>query len=311
MIIMRFEKGKSLKGLTTLGIGGKADFFIEIKTEEDLRSALVETAGKRMAWHIIGSGSNIVASDTGCKGAVVKIGINNFKKTGDKIYVGAGNNLLLFIKKVNKLGFGGMEKMAGIPGTVAGAIYGNAGAYGQEIKDSVSRVKIFDSEEFKWIKKGDCEFGYRTSVFKEKKDWIIVGAEFHLATGSPSVLNKISKDIIKLREKKYKPGLLCPGSFFKNIIIKDLKPIVRKKLLSKIDNSKIMYGKAPAGYLLEEVGAKGMSCGGIRVAKHHGNLIYNAGGGREKDIKNLARILKNLVRRRFGVKLEEEVQYLT
>ncbi len=304
---MRFEKGKFLKRLTTLGIGGKAADFIEVKNEMEMEKLFREN---RKRWRVIGSGSNIVASDFGFHGLVIKIGIKAFGVRGKTVYAGAGSNLLDFIKKINKLGLCGMEKMAGIPGTVAGAIYGNAGAYGQEIKDSVSRIKIFDGKQFKWIKKGDCEFGYRTSVFKKKKDWIIVGVEFHLATRSPSVLNKISKDIIELREKKYKPGLLCPGSFFKNIIVKDLKPIVREKLLSKIDNSKIMYGKVPAGYLLEEVGAKGMRSGGMRVAKHHGNLIYNAGGGKARDIIKLARILKDRVSKKFGVRLEEEVQYL-
>src|SRR3990167_5004574 len=310
MIIMRFEKGKSLKSLTSLGIGGIASFFAEIKKEKELKKIFQEAGGKR---YVIGAGSNLVAPDSGFSGFIIKIGIKAFEIRGNTIYSGAGNNLLDFIRKINKLGLEGMEKMAGIPGTVAGAIYGNAGAYGQEIRENIKRVRIYDvgSGKFRAIKKSECEFGYRTSIFKKRKDWIIVGAEFLFKKGNPAELSKISKDIIKLREKKYKPGLLCPGSFFKNIILNDLKPIVRKKLLSKIDNSKIMYGKAPAGYLLEEVGAKGMSCGGIRVAKHHGNLIYNAGGGREKDIKNLARILKNLVRRRFGVKLEEEVQYLT
>src|SRR3989338_9262782 len=186
MIIMRFEKVKSLKSLTTLGIGGKAADFVEVKNEREMEKLFREN---KRRWRVIGSGSNIVAPDPGFQGLVIKIGIKAFGVKGKTVYAGAGSNLLDFIKKINRHGFRGMEKMAGIPGTVAGAIYGNAGAYGQEIKDSVSRVKIFDSEEFKWIKKGDCEFGYRTSVFKEKKDWIIVGAEFHLATGSPSVKN--------------------------------------------------------------------------------------------------------------------------
>ena len=122
--------------------------------------------------------------------------------------------------------------------------------------------------------------------------------------------SKRGKTGLSSARKKYKPGLLCPGSFFKNIILKNLKPSVRKKLTERIDNSKIIYGKVPSGYLLEEVGAKGMSVGGIRVAKHHGNLIYNSGGGKERDVKKLAGILKGLVSKKFGVRLEEEVQYL-
>ena len=307
---MRFEKEKPLSKLTTLGIGGKASFFVEVKKEEDLKVALREASDKKMDWYVLGSGSNIVASDKGFEGLIIKIGIKDFKKNGRRVYVGAGNNLLDFIKKINGLGLAGMEKMAGIPGTIAGAIYGNAGAYGTEIRENITRVKIFDGEKFRWIKNSECRFGYRTSGFKKNKDWIIVGAEFSFGKGKPAELLKISRDTIKLREKKYKPGLLCPGSFFKNIILKNLKPEAKKELLAKIDNSKIMFGKLPSGYLLEEVGAKGMSSGKIKVAEHHGNLFYNAGGGTAHDIKKLAVMMKDRVLKKFGINLEEEVQYL-
>src|SRR3989344_1836446 len=303
---MPLEKGKSLKELTTLKIGGRARFFVEIKKDGDLK----ETFKEKRRRYVIGSGSNIVASDGGFPGLIVKIATEAFKRNGNKVYVGAGNNLLEFIKKIDRLGFAGMEKMAGIPGTVAGAIYGNAGAYGQEIRENILRVRIFDGFKFKWIKKSECRLGYRDSIFKKNKNWIIVGAEFLFRKGNPKKLSKISNDIIKLRQKKYRPGLLCPGSFFKNIVIKNLKTGVRNKLLAKIDHSRVMYWKVPSGYLLEEVGAKGMSCGKIKVARHHGNLFYNAGGGRAGDIKKLASILKGRVYRKFGVRLEEEVQYL-
>jgi len=307
---MRFEKEKPLSKLTTLGIGGKASFFVEVKKEEDLKIALREALDKKMDWYVLGSGSNIIASDKGFEGLIIKIGIKDFKKSGRRVHVGAGNNLLDFIKKINGLGLAGMEKMAGIPGTVAGAIYGNAGAYGTEIRENITRVRIFDLKKFRWIKNSECRFGYRTSGFKKNKDWIIVGAEFSFGKGKPAELLKISRDTIKLREKKYKPGLLCPGSFFKNIILKNLKPEAKKELLAKIDNSKIMFGKLPSGYLLEEVGAKGMSSGKIKVAEHHGNLFYNAGGGTAHDIKKLAVMMKDRVLKKFGINLEEEVQYL-
>lgn len=298
---MRFEKGKSLKNLTTLGIGGKAALFVEIRKEKEIKDI-----PKNSPWYVIGSGSNIIAPDKGFPGLVIKISIKDFKRDVNKIYVGAGDNLLNFIKKINSLGFSGMEKMAGIPGTIAGAVYGNAGAYGQEIKNNILMVKIFDGKKIRWISKAKCNFGYRTSVFKKNKDWIILGAEFLYKKDDPEKLAEISRDIIKLREKKYKPGLRCPGSFFKNVIFKNLPKLAREK----IPADKVIYGKVPAGYLLENIGAKGITSGGIRVAKHHGNLFYNAGGGRAKDIKKLATLLKNKVFKKFGVKLEEEVQYL-
>ncbi len=303
---MQIQKNKPLKNLTTLRIGGPARFFCEAENEKELLQALSWAREKKIPRYILGSGSNLVASDRGFAGLVIKIALKDFKRKKNRVYAGAGNNLLEFIKKLDRLGLRGMERMAGIPGTVAGAIYGNAGAYGQEIWENLRRVKIFDGKKNRWLSQKECKLSYRDSIFKKRKNWIIVGAEFAFKKGEAKELSKISREIIKLREKKYRPSLLCPGSFFKNILFKNLPKSQQKR----IPLDKVMYGKIPAGYLLEEVGAKGLSRGGIRIAKHHGNLFYNAGGGKARDIKKFADFLRARVYKKFGVKLEEEIQYL-
>lgn len=303
---MRLEKGKLLAGLTTLGIGGKAKFFAEAKNEKDLKEAFEFAKKTRAPLYVIGSGSNLVVSDGGFRGFILKIAIKDFRRNKNKIYVGAGNNLFDFIKKINKLGLSGMERMAGIPGTIAGAIYGNAGAYGQEICDRLARVKIYNGQKFKWLSKKACQLRYRDSIFKKRKNWVIIGAEFKFSKDSPRKLEKISQEIVNLRLKRYPRGMLCPGSFFKNIIFKNLP----KRAREKIPADKIMYGKVPAGHLLEMVGAKGLSRNGVKIAKHHANLFYNAGGGKARDIKKLAAFLKKKVKTKFGIELEEEIQYV-
>ena len=260
---------------------------------------------------MIGEGSNLVPNDKGFNGLIIKNEIKNLKISGDKVFLGAGNNLLNVIRRLNKLGLSGMEKMAGIPGTVGGAIYGSAGAYGNEIKNNLVRVKFFDGHGIRWLSKKQCRFKYRDSIFKIKRDWVILATEFKLKNGNPEKLSKVSESIVKLREQKYWPDLLCPGSFFKNIIVREIRSAALKnKFLAKIPKEKIIYGKISSGYLLETIGAKGMKYGQIGVAKHHGNLIYNFGGGKSKEIIKLVKILKNRVRKKFGVNLEEEVQYL-
>ena len=292
-------------------IGGPAKYFFIAQNEKNLIKVIKWAEQNKVRWYIVGEGSNLIPSDEGFNGLIIKNKIENFKKIGNKIYVGAGNNLLEFILKVNKFGLAGIGKMAGIPGTIGGAIYGCAGAYGQEIKDCLVGVRIYDGKATKRISKNQCRFNYRESIFKTKKNHIILGAEFRFKNGDSKKLMNESKKIIKLREKKYWPCLLCPGSFFKNIIIKNIKPAaLRKKLLKKIGKDKIMFGKIPAGYILEAVGAKGMKCGGIKVAKHHGNLIYNSGKGKSSEILKLAKILKNKIKRKFGLDLEEEVQFV-
>lgn len=321
MVNFDFKRNYPLKDLTTMKVGGPAKYFLIARNEYQLIKAIKWAEENKVKWYVVGEGSNLIPSDQGFNGLIIKNKIDSFKKTGNKIYIGAGNNLLEVINKVNKIGLAGMEKMAGIPGTVGGAIYGCAGAYGQEIQNCLARVKIYDGKATKWISKNQCLFDYRESIFKTKKNWIILGVEFKFsASGGSAVGGKSgdslklineSKKIIKLREKKYWPGLLCPGSFFKNIIVKNIKPAgLRKKLLKKVGKDKIMFGKIPAGYILEAIGAKGMRYGGIRVAKHHGNLIYNSGKGKHSEILKLAKMLKIKVKRRFGIDLEEEIQFV-
>src|SRR3989344_5056934 len=311
MVNFYFKRNYPLKDLTTVKVGGPAKYFFIAQNEKNLIKAIKWAKQNKIRWHVVGEGSNLIPNDKGFNGLIIKNKIENFKKIGNKIHVGAGNNLLEFILKINRLGLAGIEKMAGIPGTVGGAIYGCAGAYGQEIKDCLVGVRIYDGKTVKWISKNQCLFNYRESIFKTKKNWIILGTELKFKSGNSEKLMNESKKIIKLREKKYWPGLLCPGSFFKNIIIKNIKPAaLRKKLLKKIGKDKIMFGKIPAGYILEVVGAKGKKCGGNKRAKHHGNLIYNSGKGKSSEILKLTKMLKTKVKRRFGLDLEEEVQFV-
>lgn len=327
---MKFKKNYPLKKLTTMKIGGPAKYFLITRKENDLISAINWAKKNKIKWYVIGDGSNLIPGDKGFDGLIIKneirdanirmppssraqsvhygAGSNDTNKS--TVIVAAGNNLLQFINKLNRLGLAGMEKMAGIPGTVGGAIYGSAGAYGQEIKNNLLKIKIFDGKKTTWLSRKQCSFGYRESIFKKRKNWVILGVEFKFKKSDSKKLQKISKEIIKIRKKKYWPNLLCPGSFFKNIVIKDLGLALQQKFLSKIPKEKIIHGKVPTGYLLEMVGAKGMKCGNIRIAKHHGNLIYNSGRGKTSEIVKLAKLLKQRVRKKFGIDLEEEIQYI-
>ena len=307
---MRIQEQVSLKKLTTLRIGGPARYFVSVRNSEELKDALKFARDHKLSWYVIGEGSNLVPSDRGWRGIIIRVEIDGIRFVGRIVEVGGGENLLSFIHVLNKKGRAGMERMAGIPGSVAGAIYGNAGAYGQEIRNHLLSVTYFDGKSIKELKAAKKHLSYRSSIFKKHKNWIIISAYFRFATGSPRVLEKTSQEIIALRKVKYHPRLKCPGSFFKNIVLDDLSSRERATLLSRVPIEKVLYGKIPAGYLLEQVGAKGMKQGKICIAKHHGNLFYNAGGGSARDIKILAGRLKKKVKRTYGITLEEEVQYV-
>ncbi len=301
-----------LKKLVTMAVGGPAKYFVEARNENSLIKAVNFAKEKKINWRVVGDGSNLIPSDAGFDGLVIRNKVTLLEKNGLKVTVASGQNFLNFVFTLNRLGLAGIEKMAGIPGTVGGAIYGSAGAYGQEIKDNLIRVKIFDGKGSYWLSRKECEFYYRESIFKKKRDWIILGAEFKFHKDSPKKLQQISKEIIRIREMKYKPGLACPGSFFKNIILAKLKPDIRSKLTVMVGKEKIKlwHGKISVAWLLEQVGAKGMALGKIKVADYHANLIYNSGDGTSRDIEKISKILKNRVRDRFGIVIEEEVQFL-
>ena len=307
---MIIKKNFPLKKFTTIGIGGLARVFIAVSSEAELVRALKLAKKNKLPWYVLGEGSNMIAPDRGYRGIIISNRIEKYERKGERVTVGAGNNLLKLILQLDVFGLAGMERMAGIPGTVGGAIYGSAGAYGQEIKDHLIRVRFFDGKKFRTFDREECRFGYRTSIFKKHKNWIITEAVFKLQMGRSAELMKISRGTMKLREIKYKPGLKCPGSFFKNLKLDDLPVKTKQALLDKVDKDAFQYGKLPSGYLLERVGAKGMRQGGVAVANHHANLIFNAGSGKAADVKKLSTRLKALVKKKFGIIIDEEVQYL-
>ena len=260
-----------LKHRTNFKFGGPAKKIITAKSEVELIGALKDLKLKKTKYYILGGGTNIIANDKGYGGVIVKIAAANLKINGKKIICDAGLSLGKLVGAANSAGLFGLETLAGIPGTVGGAIYGNAGAYGREISKFLKKVKIFDGKNSRWLPRTSCGFFYRESVFKQNP-WVILSASFKFIKGDAKKLIKTSKEIIKIREKKYKPGLHCAGSIFKNVLAKS--------------------GKIPAGQLLESVGAKSMRIGGIYVTQEHAKLKINSGRTKAAASKKVIDYLK-------------------
>ena len=253
-----------------------------------------------MPFNIFAGGSNIVFPDKGLDIFLVHIQNGKFQHKDTEIIIDAGVSLSHIIELAIKNGLKGMENLSGIPGSIGGAIVGSS------ISDSVTSVNVWYKGGNKWLSKNDCKFSYRESIFKHQPFYILQ-VVLVLAKSDRQKIQKISEEIINVRNQKYKHGLKGPGSFFKNVLITDISP----KILSKINQSVIIGGKIPAGFLLTEIGARGMKVGEIEVSDFHGNLIINnAGHGTSKDVKKLAEILKQKVYDKFGIMLEEEVRYL-
>jgi UDP-N-acetylmuramate dehydrogenase len=255
---------------------------------------------------VIGGGTNLVASDEGFPGVVLRYTNAQLEIEGSRIHAAAGARLQDLVDAAIAHGLRGVETMTGIPGWVGGAIHGNAGAYGHSLQERVESVRFFDGARVCEITNAACEFRYRESVFKRRKDWIVLSATLRLDPAGAEELGATAAGILKIRNEKYPPALRCAGSIFKNLLWDQLPEPVRSRVPERV----VREGKVPSAYFLEQAGAKGMVRGGVRVADYHANLIYNQGGGRALEVRELIAELKGRVRRQFGIELEEEVQYV-
>lgn len=281
--------------------------IIKVRTKKELVEAIEKLPAGGKGFLILGGGSNLLVSDSGFDGTIIKNEAEGIARDNNRLIVKSGTNLQELVGFANSNGLCGLENLAGIPGTIGGAIYGNAGAYGQAISDHLVSVKVFDviSYKFSVISKNDCQFSYRNSVFKRNR-YAILEAVFSLSPADSKKLKQISKETIKKREVKYPPGIKCPGSFFQNIPIEKLPA----KILARLPKEFILFTKVSAGALLESVGAKGAKRGDIRIAPYHANLFINAGRGKAEDFYKLAKEYQGKVYDKYGIRLEPEVQLI-
>ncbi|HUJ23641.1 MAG TPA: UDP-N-acetylmuramate dehydrogenase [Bryobacteraceae bacterium] len=298
--------GAPLSRYTRFAIGGPADTYAETASVEAFIMALNVARESGGDFVVIGGGTNLIVSDQGFRGIVLRFTAQRILAAGSRITADAGAVLQDLVDFAIDRGLKGLETLAGIPGSVGAAVYGNAGAYGHSISERVRSVRFYDGERVRVFDNAACEFRYRESIFKAHKAWIIFSTELMMDTADAAELQKIAGDIVKVRNEKFPVTMKCAGSIFKNLLLADLPDAVARRVPERV----IREGKVPAAYFLEEVNAKGLSCGDIHVASYHANLLYNGGSGTAADLRGLIHELKDRVARQFGIELEEEVQYV-
>lgn len=291
---------------TRFGIGGPADVLAETSREQAFIEAVRVLRAAGTPFVVIGDGTNLIVSDAGFRGAVVRYTADEMEADGAVVRAAAGATLDGLVNFAVSRGLAGLETLAGIPGWLGGAVYGNAGAYGHAIGERVRAVRFFDGVNARTIDNAGCGFTYRESVFKRCGDWVVLSAEFTLTPADGAALEQTAADIVRTRNEKFPPTMKCAGSIFKNLLLAELPP----EVAARVPPSKVREGKVPAAFFLEQAGAKGRSRGDIRVADYHANLIYNHGAGTAADLTALIAELKQRVSERFGLELEEEVQYI-
>ena len=302
----------SLAACTRFAIGGPAAVLVDASTEAALVSAVRVLGAADTPYVVIGGGTNLIARDEGFAGVVLRYTNASLETEGEpgekRITVAAGAVLQDLVDRAISLSFGGLETLTGIPGWVGGAIYGNAGAYGHSLHETVRSVRFLDAAdgEIRELDNTACQFRYRESIFKRRKDWIVLSAALYLSPADPQNLRATATEIRKIRDEKYPPTMCCAGSIFKNLIFAELPESARADVPLKA----VREGKVASAYFLEKAGVKGMTRGGVQVAEYHANLIFNKGTGTAHELRELIAELKQRVRDRFGIELEEEVQYI-
>jgi UDP-N-acetylmuramate dehydrogenase len=295
-----------LSGYTRFGIGGPADIYAETGSVEAFAAAMAAARSSGLPRVVIGGGTNLIVSDRGFRGIVLRYRADRLAAEGRLVRAEAGAVLQDLVDFTIERGLQGLETLAGIPGSVGAALYGNAGAYGHSISERVASVQFFDGEAVRAVGNRECEFRYRESVFKRQKNWIVLSAELLLEAGDAAGLRQVAGEILRVRNEKFPVTMKCAGSVFKNLLFAELPAAAA----AQVPPSAVREGKVAAAWFLEQAGAKGMRRGDIHVADYHANLIYNGGAGTAADLGALIAELKARVRARFGLELEEEVQYV-
>lgn len=305
------QENVSLAEFTTFKIGGFARYFLIAKDKEALIKAIVLAKKNKLKIFILGGGSNLLVPDKGFEGLVIKLQASSFKlQDSNVIYSEAGVNLGTLIGFSAQHSLAGLDWGAGIPGTVGGAIFGNAQAFYKKISDNLVSVEYLDTKTFKLkkVSKKQCQFSLKNSIFKKNKNLVILSASFKLEHGSKEEIQKNILEHIKYRKNNHPINFPSAGSVFVN----SEKKITNKKLLEKFPELKYFNtkGAIPSGYLIEKCGLIGRQIGGAKFSDIHANFIINTGGAKAKDVLKLMSIARQKVKKTFGINLETEIQYL-
>ncbi|MBS4035821.1 MAG: UDP-N-acetylmuramate dehydrogenase [Ignavibacterium sp.] len=300
-----------LKNWTTFRIGGSAKYFFIVQKIEDFVKIIKVAEKFKIKYFILGEGSNLLFSDKGFNGLIIKNKISNLEigpvRAGQvKVIVGAGVKLTYLVMSSIKVGLTGLEWAAGIPGSVGGAIFQNAGAFGSSFAQLINKVIVFENNKVKKINKKECFFAYRSSVFQRNKN-IILGVELRFKKGNKKRSQERIKQIINYRRVK-QPIQPSAGSVFKNIDFKKIS----KKIVNKYPQLRAFKksGIIPAGWLIENSGLKGKKIGGAQISEKHANFIINKNRATAEDVKLLICLIRGSVLLKFGVKLNKEIEYV-
>ncbi|MFY4773778.1 UDP-N-acetylmuramate dehydrogenase [Metabacillus sp. RGM 3146] len=282
-------ENEPLAKYTTIKIGGPADILVQPKDIKAIEKTFEIIKKQGSSWRAIGRGSNLLVSDNGIEGVVIKLGdgLDQLEVEGETVRVGGGFSIVKLSTMLSKQGLSGLEFASGIPGSIGGAVYMNAGAHGSDMsKILVKSHVLFEDGTMEWLTADEMEYSYRTSVLQKKRPGICLEAVLKLKAGKRE---DITAEMLKNKDyrRETQPwNFPCAGSIFRN-------PLPEY-----------------AGQLVEKAGLKGHQIGGAQISEMHGNFIVNAGNATAKDVLDLIEFVKKTILEKYGVTMETEVEII-
>ncbi|NPC92475.1 UDP-N-acetylmuramate dehydrogenase [Bacillus sp. WMMC1349] len=274
---------------TTIKIGGPADILVIPKNIQAIRDTMKVIKKHHVKWTAIGRGSNLLVLDEGIRGVVIKLGtgIDHIEIDGETVRAGGGCSVVRLATGISKKGLSGLEFAAGIPGSVGGAVYMNAGAHGSDIsRILVKALILFEDGSFEWLSNEEMMFSYRTSILQNKRPGICLEAVFQLEQKERDIIIEQMQKNKDYRKETQPISNPCAGSIFRNPL------------------------PDHAGKLIEQAGLKGYQIGGAKVSEMHGNFIINAGGATAKDVLDLITFIQKTIKEKYGVDMHTEVEMI-
>ena len=293
MLDGRVQNDVILAPFTSFGIGGAARYFFVASTATDIVRAARAARQTGLKFFVLGGGSNILFDDAGYTGLVIKDETDKFRLKGEVVSALSGAMLDKMVDVTVEAGLGGLEYAAGIRGTIGGAVYGNAGAFGHAINEILKSAVIYTGDDKIEIVDTDYfQFEYRKSRLSESGD-IVLSVKLQMHHEDKARLTEIVNERRRFRKERHPVGLGSAGSVFKN-------------LRSLEDPSRV----TPAGKILEDAGVRGMSVGQAAVFEKHCNIVVNRGKATSTDVKQLVRMMGDIVKEKFGMDLQREIMYI-
>lgn len=307
----QFKENEPLAKHVNMKIGGPAAYFVEAKSTQDVADAVKIAQENGVKFFVLGGGSNTLVADEGFAGLVIKIAMRNISITGDTVVAEAGAISATVARQTATAGLRGFEWAVSLPGTIGGAVRGNAGCFGGETKDSLVSVKLLREGDIINVAAEDLKMKYRHSVLKEMGNTdVVLEATFKLTPGDKAEALALIDANLEKRKKTQPLGAASAGCMFKNYEYTDESTLDKLKQDADVPEAMLKNKRIAAGWLIDQAGLKGTKMGDAMVSTEHGNFLMNTGKATASQIAELISLVKMKVRNNYGIQLEEEVQFL-